>query len=116
MKKVREIIFYGTHFIDFYIELPKEVQEKLEYVFTVIKQVDMIPAKFLKHIEGTDGLYEIRVEYKGISYRIFCCFDKMLLVVLFNAFIKTSNKTPMNEIQIALKLKKDYFRNKIKGK
>jgi len=116
MKKIREIIFYGTHFIDFYIELPKEAQEKIEYVFAIVKQVDMIPVKFLKHVEGTDGLYEIRVEYKGNTYRIFCCFDNKQLVVLFNGFKKTTNKTPLKEIQIALKLKKDYFKNKTKEK
>jgi hypothetical protein len=55
----REIRFYQNYFIDFYISLDSSVQEKIEYVFKVIRTVDRIPEKFLKHIEGTEGLYEI---------------------------------------------------------
>ena len=100
--------------MEFYLELPKEVQEKIEYVFAVIRQVDIVPEKFLKHVEDTDGLYEIRIEYKGNTYRIFCCFDKGQLVVLFNGFQKKTPKTPKKEIELALKIKKEYFKNKTK--
>jgi phage-related protein len=86
-----------------------KVQEKIEYVFKIIKTVDVIPAKFMKHLEGTNGVYEIRVEYESNIYRIFCCFDKERLVVLFNAIQKKTQKTPLKEIDLALKLKKDYF-------
>ncbi|WP_317618757.1 type II toxin-antitoxin system RelE/ParE family toxin [Chryseobacterium suipulveris] len=60
----------------------------------------------------TDGLYEIKVEFKSNIYRIFCCFDKGNLVVLFNAFQKKTQKTPKKEIALALKLKDEYFNSK----
>jgi len=53
----REIEFYENYFLDFYISLDKTTQEKFEYVFKLIRTVDRIPVKFIKHIEGTDGLY-----------------------------------------------------------
>ena len=109
MKQERQIIFYGKYFLDFYAEQPIKVQEKIEYVFKLIKVVDRVPEKFLKHLEGTDGLYEIRIENGGNIYRIFCCFDKGNIVVLFNAFQKKSQKTPKQEIELAEKLKKEYF-------
>jgi phage-related protein len=56
-------------------------------------------------MENTDGLYEIRVEYGSNIYRIFCCFDEVRLVVLFNAFQKKTQKTPQKEIEKALRLK-----------
>ena len=112
MKDVRKIIFHGHYFTDFYVEQSKGVQEKIEYVFTLIRQVKIIPARFLKHIEGTDGLLEIRIEYQSNIYRIFCCFERGNLVVLFNAFQKKTQKTPGKEIELALKLKKDYFNKK----
>jgi len=34
------------------------------------------------------------------------------LVILFNAFQKKTQKTPKNEIDLALKLKKEYFNSK----
>ncbi len=66
--------------------------------------------KFFQHIGGTDGLYEIRVEFESNIYRIFCCFDRGKLVVLFNGFQKKSKKAPKSEIEKALKIKDAYFR------
>ncbi len=90
------------------MEVEEKVKEKIGYVFRVIKTVERVPEKFLKHIKGTEGLYEIRIEAEGNIYRIFCCFDKGNLVVLFNAFQKKSQKTPKQEIKMALKIMKEY--------
>jgi len=92
--------------------LDSDIQEKIEYVFKVIRTVDRIPQKFLKHIEGTDALYEIRVKVGSDIYRIFCCFDEGKIVILFNGFQKKSQKIPKKEINKALKLKKEYFDKK----
>lgn len=72
-----------------------------------------VPKKFLDHLTGTDGLYQIRIKFESNIYRIFCCFDKGNLVVLFNGFQKKTQKTPKMEIDMALKLKDEYF-NSIK--
>ena len=110
----RKIIFHEHHFTGFYLSLSHKVQEKTEYVFSLIRTVHRIPSKFLKHLEGTDGLYEIRVEYRSDIYRIFCCFDEDNLVVLFNGFQKKTEKTPSNELIKAERLKKEYFEKKKK--
>ena len=88
----REIIFYENHFIEFYQQQDEKVKEKIKYVLELIKQVEKVPEKFLKHLTGTNGLYEIRIEYQSNIYRIFCCFDKGKLVVLFNGFQKRHRK------------------------
>ena len=106
------IIFHEHYFQDFYLKLDRKAQEKIGYVFRVIETVDKVSEKFLKHIEDTDGLYEIRVEVGSNIYRIFCCFDKGNLVVLFNGFQKKTQKTPKGAVKLAEKLKKDYFKNK----
>lgn len=110
----RQIIFHEHHFQDFYLEQTAKVREKIGYVFRVIKTVDKIPEKFLKHIEGADGLFEIRIEVGSNIYRVFCCFDKGNLVVLFNGFQKKTQKTPRLEIETAVRLKNEYFKLKIK--
>jgi len=112
MNRERQIIFHKYYFTDFYLEQPERVQEKIEYVFKIIRNVQNVPKKFLDHITGTDGLYEIRVEFESNIYRIFCCFDKGNLVVLFNGFSKKTQKTPKKEIDLALKLKEEYFISK----
>lgn len=108
----RQIIFHGNYFIDFFVEQPQKVQEKIEFVFKIIRNVQNVPRKFLQHLAGTDGLYEIRIEFGSNIYRIFCCFDKGALVVLFNGFQKKTQKTPRKEIELALKLKDEYFNSK----
>lgn len=81
-------------------------------MFKVIRTVDRIPQKFLKHIESTDGLYEIRIKVGSDIYRVFCCFDEGKIVILFNGFQKKSQKTPKKEIDKALRLKQEYFDKK----
>lgn len=114
MEKQRKIIFHKHYFIDFYLGQTEKVQEKIEYVFTILRTVQNVPKKFLDHMTGTEGLYEIRIEIDSNIYRIFCCFDKGNLVVLFNGFQKKTQKTPKQEIDIALKLKAEYFNSKNK--
>ncbi len=66
---------------------------------TVIRTVDRVPEKFLKIMTGTDGIYEMRVEYGGNIYRTFCFFDEGQLVILLNSFQKKTQKTPAKEIE-----------------
>lgn len=112
MEIQRQIIFHGHYFTDFYLDQNEKVQNKIEYVFKVIQTVQNVPKKFLEHLTGTDGLYEVRIEFESNIFRIFCCFDKGNLVVLFNGFQKKTQKTPKNEIELALKLKDEYFNSK----
>ncbi len=74
----------------------------------LIEQLEKIPETYLKHLENTDGLYEIRVKQGSDIFRIFCFFDKGKLIVLANGFHKKEQKTPKKEIEKALKIKKEY--------
>ncbi len=67
-----------------------------------------MPETYLKHLEGTDGLFEIRVQQGSDIFRIFCFFHEGNLVVLANGFQKKTQKTPKQEIEKALKIKQEY--------
>ena len=116
MEKIRQIIFYKDYFLDFYNDQTAKVKDKIEHVLFVISVAERIPVKFFQHMTGTDGLYEIRITYQGNIYRIFSCFHEGNLVVLFNGFQKKSQKTPTGEIEKALKIKTEYFIEKVKSK
>jgi phage-related protein len=47
-------------------------------------------------------------------FRIICFFDKGNLVVLLNGFQKKTQKTPKGEIELAEKLKKQYYEERQK--
>ena len=115
MEQQRKIVFFRTYFRDFIDSLPKKVQDKINFVLFTISVAPRIPVKFFQHLSGTDGLYEIRVEFESNIYRIFCCFDKGNLIVLFNGFQKKSQKTPKSEIDKALKIKEEYFKTNSKS-
>lgn len=108
----RQISTYGKYFNEFYSKLGKDLQDKIDWVFELIKAVNQIPKKYFQHLESTDGVYEIRVEYESNIYRILCFFDEGNLIVLINSFQKKSQKTPKQEIELAKKLKKQYFIDK----
>src|SRR5437868_1111728 len=105
---VRKIIFYESYFTSFYYEQTEDVQEKIDFVLDLISNVERVPVKFLKHLESTDGLYEIRVKVGSNIYRIFCFFDEGKLIVLLNGFQKKTEKTPKKELNQAEKIKKKY--------
>ncbi|MFT4204489.1 MAG: type II toxin-antitoxin system RelE/ParE family toxin [Chitinophagaceae bacterium] len=89
--------------------MPQKVKEKIDEVLFMFTIVERIPTKFFKSIEGIKGLFEVRIEYESNIYRIFCCFDKGRLVVLFNGFQKKTQKTPSKELEKAEKIMEQYF-------
>ena len=109
---IRELLFYKSYFLDFYFKQNQKTQVKIDFVLDLIRNIDRIPVKFLKHVEGTDGIYEIRIESFGNIFRILCFFDSNRLVVLLNSFQKKTNKIPKKEVETSERLKKEYFKNK----
>ncbi len=111
-KKYRTIITYKDYFEEFLSQQRQKVREKIVWTFLLIEEVQQIPETYLKHLEGTDGLYEIRVQLASDIFRIFCFFDEGKLVVLANGFQKKTQKTPKQEIVKALKIKEEYYESK----
>jgi len=83
---------------------------KMKYIVSLLETGDRMPLKFMKFIR--DGVYELRMEYNSNIYRLFFIFDDGNVVILFNGFQKKTQKTPENEIEKALKLKKEYYEQK----
>lgn len=102
--------------MDFYESQVDNVQAKIEWTLQLIRTTQQVPEKYFRHLEGTKGLFEIRVEVGNNIFRIFSFFDKGNLVVLGNGFQKKTQKTPKLEIEKALKIKEEYFNEKAKGK
>ena len=111
-KKYRTVITYKTYFEEFLIKQRQKVKEKIFWTFLLIEEVQQVPETYLKHLKGTDGLYEIRIQLASDIFRIFCFFDEGKLVVLTNGFQKKTQKTPKQEIAKALKIMEEYHENK----
>lgn len=111
-KFIRNIFYYKNYYLDFFATLNPEVKRKFNWTLKLLATLDRVPVKYFKHIESSSGLYEIRVEVGSNIYRVFSFFDKGQLVIILNGFPKKSQKTPMKEIELAEKLKKQYFDEK----
>lgn len=108
MKRV--IRYYKSYFEDFFNSLDSGAQRKTVYIIRYIQQSDRWNTKFVKYLR--DGLFEMRIEYQSNIYRVFFILDGDNVVMLFNGFQKKTQKTPVQEIEKALKLKQEYYENK----
>ncbi len=111
-KEFRKIFYYKNYYLDFFGTLKEDVKKKFNWTLKLIATLERVPVKYFKHIKNSSGLYEIRVESGGNIFRVFCFFDKGKIIILINGFQKKSQKTPKKEIEMAEKLKKQYFDEK----
>jgi len=112
MERKRQLIYYKNYYKEFFEQQTEKVKDKFDYVLYLVTVAERIPKKFFQYMEGTDGLFEIKIEFESNIYRVFCCFDEGKVVVLFNGFQKKTQKTPKKEIEKALRIKKEYFESK----
>jgi phage-related protein len=110
--KFRSVFFFKDYFKKFFDEQEEKVKAKIIWTIRVVECTEKIPSTYLKHIENTDGLFEIRIQQGSNIFRVFCFFDEGRLVVLANGFQKKTQKTPRKEIKKALKIKKEYENEK----
>lgn len=110
--KYREVVTYKDYFDDFFKKQSRKVQDKIIKILDILETVERVPITYLKYIEGTNGLFEVRVQFGSDIFRIFCCFDGNRLVVLFSGFQKKTQKTPTKEIERALRIMDEYYNEK----
>ena len=108
----RTVIAYKSYFTDFLALQNPKVKEKIAWTLKLIEEIQQVPETYLKYIEETDGLYEVRIQQGSDIFRVFSFFDVGKLLVLTNGFQKKTQKTPKKEIIKALKIKKEYYESK----
>ena len=110
----RNIQVYKNHFWDFYYNQTPEVQEKIDWIIGLVRSLKIVPKKYFEHITGSDGLYEIRIKVGSNIFRVFCFFDEGNMIILLSGFQKKTQKTPKKEIKKAMRLKQEYYEEKIR--
>ena len=111
---MREISFYrtesGTCHVGEYLDtLSNKQVEKVFFVLQLVESLEIVPKKFFRKLESTDGPWEVRVQLGNNIFRFLEFFDGAQLVILNHAFTKKKQKTPQKQIKIAKQRKKDYF-------
>lgn len=89
--------------------LPEKARDKILY--NILKSTKVIDAELLKKI--TANIWEFRTYYSNTYYRLLAFWDSPdSLIIICSIFIKTTQKTPQNEIEKAEKLRRQYFKEK----
>jgi phage-related protein len=112
--EIRSLKVYGDDFWTFYNNRSKKVQNRIIWAIRLIRDTPIVSEKYLKHLTGTDALYEVRISSGSDAFRIFCFFDEGQLIILLNGFQKKTQKTPAKELERAKNLKTQYYEDKAK--
>jgi len=110
---VREVHFYRTESDDRPVEefldaLTGKQAQKVIWVLRLVEQLDPVPAQYFKKLTGTDGLWEVRAQHGGDTFRLIGFFDSSRFVVV-SGFAKKSEKMPRQEIDVASARRQDYL-------
>lgn len=108
--------YFETRFLEeaeeFISGLDPKTIKKIFYNIDLAEQTND-PKLFKKLL---NDIWEFRTKYAGIQIRLLAFWDKTdnkeTLVVATHGFIKKVDKVPSNEIDRALRLKYNYFKNK----
>lgn len=108
--------FFETSFLEeadeFISGLDVKTIKKILYNIDLAEQTN--DPKLLKKLQNE--IWEFRTKYAGLEVRLLAFWDKTdnkkTLVIATHGFIKKGNKVPKNEIDRAVRIKENYFKNK----
>jgi len=81
---------------------------KVLWVLRLIEDLEVVPRQYLKKLVGTDDIWEVRIQFGGNIFRLLGFFESGKLLILTNGFKKKTQKTPQQEIELAVRRKKEY--------
>jgi phage-related protein len=93
---------------EFLNSLTGKQAQKVVWVLRLIEEIEVIPRQYFMKLSGTDEIWEARVHFGNDIFRLLGFFDGGSLIVLTNGFAKKSQKTPQQEITLAIHRMDDY--------
>ena len=94
---------------EFLDKIDEKARDKI--IYNIDKAKYSLDPKIFKKL--TKEIWEFRTKYRSTQYRLLAFWDrrdnKDTLVIATHGFIKKTQKTPMSEIDRAIKIKEFYF-------
>ena len=81
---------------------------KIAWVLKLIREMKQVPSKYFKKLVNTNNIWEVRADIGRNTFRLLGFFHGQELIILTNSFQKKTRKTPLKEIRLAEKRKKEY--------
>jgi phage-related protein len=94
---------------EFLDSLTGKQAQKVLWVLQLIEELDVIPRQYFKKLVGSEGIWEVRIQFGNDIFRLLGFFDGGTLLILTNGFAKKTQKTPPQEIALAVRCKEEYL-------
>jgi phage-related protein len=98
---------------EFLLSLPPKMRAKAFSEIELLKiHGPELREPYTKPVKGKNnkGIYELRIKFSSDISRIFYFTYRESIFILLHGFIKKTNKTPVREIDRAIRYKEDYER------
>ena len=111
---MRTITFYrqpnGKSPIEEFLDsLTGKQAQKVLWVLQLIEELETVPRQYFNKLVDSEGIWEICVQFGNDIFRLLGFFDGGTLLILTNGFAKKTQKTPPQEIALAIRRKNDYL-------
>jgi len=100
---------------EFLDSLTGKQAQKVLWVLQLIEELDVIPRQYFKKLVDSEGIWEVRIQFGNDIFRLLSFFDGGTLLILTNGFAKKTQKTPTQEIALAVRRKEDYLSRRKKS-
>lgn len=108
-----DVIFYegenGEKPVEIFLDsLDNKMRAKLLGLLGILSEKgNSLREPYSKHLQ--DGIFEIRCKFGNDITRVLYFFYYNQRIILTNGFVKKTQKTPKNEIDLAIKRRKSYI-------
>ena len=94
---------------EFLDSLTGKQAQKVLWVLQLIEELDVIPRQYFKKLVDSEGIWEVRIQFGNDIFRLLGFFNGGTLLILTNGFAKKTQKTPPQEIALAVRRKEEYL-------
>jgi phage-related protein len=109
-------LFNGDSPVEEFLDsLTGKQAQKILWVLQLIEELDTIPRQYFKKLADSESIWEVRIQFGNDIFRLLGFFDGGALLILTNGFVKKTQKTPLQEIALAVRRKEEYLTRKKKS-
>ena len=111
---MRTVNFYrlpnGSSPIEEFLDsLTGKQAQKVLWVLQLIEELDVVPHQYFKKLVDRHDIWEVRIQFGNDIFRLLGFFDGGALLILTHGFAKKTQKTPAQEIALAVRRKEEYL-------
>jgi len=117
---MRTINFYrlpnGNSPIEEFLDsLTGKQAQKVFWVLQLVEELEIVPRQYFKKLIDSEGIWEVRIQFGNDIFRLLGFFEDGSLLILTNGFTKKTQKTPPQEVALAVRRKEDYLARRKKS-